>query len=594
MVQKKVFVLGISCFYHDAAAALLEDGVVVAAAQEERFTRKKHDEAFPRSAVAYCLSERGITIEDVQYVVFYDKPILKFERLLMTYMKVWPRGLRSFVDAMRVWLKYKLWIENTIAKELGYKGDIYFTEHHYAHAASAYYGSPFNDAAIVTLDGVGEWDTTTIGYGQGNKLVLTHALHFPHSIGLFYSALTYYLGFQVNSAEYKVMGLAPYGNPDIYYKQMRELVHMKKDDGSVALNMQYFAYEYSMFMINKKFEALFGAPARSPDAPLTQRDKDIAASLQKVTEEIVEGVVVQALRLHPSENLCLAGGVALNAVANGKLLAKKIAKQIYIQPAAGDAGGAVGAACYLYFDTLKNEKHGSVMETVYLGPAFSNEAVEKSIHDLSLTLPEKIRYTKLADDALYNAIASLLANNHIIGWFQGRMEFGPRALGNRSIIADPRQKENWQRVNLKIKYRESFRPFAPTVLEEYADEYFALNGHRSPHMTLVAQVKSTTLPAVTHVDNSARIQTVNPKENERFYKLITAFFKLTSCPVLINTSFNVRGEPIVCTPGEALAGFMNTEMDDLVLGNYLITKTDNPHLKRAAGAEAHLARFSLD
>jgi len=593
MNTKTTKILGISCFYHDAAAALLIDGKIVAAAQEERFTRIKHDENFPENAIIYCLESEGLTISDIDYVVFYDKPILKFERLLQTFFKVWPRGLALFIMAMRTWLRKKLWIEHTISKNLGFKKDILFTEHHYAHAASAYHCSSFNDAVVVTMDGVGEWDTTTIGFGKDNAVQLTKSIHFPHSLGLLYSALTYYLGFRVNSAEYKVMGLAPYGNSDIYYEKFQELITVL-EDGSFNLNMKYFGYESSAKMINNRFCDLFGGPARRGDDELLQRHKDIAAALQKVTEEIVLKIVRFAHSLHPSENLCLAGGVALNCVANGRILETGLFKNIYIQPAAGDAGGAIGAATYLYFDVLKNEKRDDVMENVYLGPEFSNDEIKNFLDTFREQGNEALQYTFLLDDELMPYVAGRIAKNYVIGWFQGRMEFGPRALGNRSIIADARNKENWQRVNLKIKYRESFRPFAPTVLEEETENYFRLRGHTSPYMLLVAQVKRDDIPAVTHVDGSARIQTISRKQNARFYDLINAFLEQTECPVVINTSFNVRGEPIVATPKDAFSCFAHTEMDYLVLGNYVISKKDNPTLDRTKHTEEYLEKFELD
>jgi len=593
MNKKSTKILGISCFYHDAAAALLIDGKIVAAAQEERFTRIKHDENFPEHAIAYCLESQGLTIGDIDDVVFYDKPILKFERILRTFIKTWPRGLVLFVMAMRVWLKNKLWIENLISKKLSYKRDILFTEHHYAHAASAYYCSTFNDAVVVTMDGVGEWDTTTIGFGKGNILKLTKAIHFPHSLGMLYSALTYYLGFRVNSAEYKVMGLAPYGKSDVFYDKFKKLLTIAPD-GSFRLNMKYFSYEYGTRMTNERFHRLFDGPPRRPESELLQRHKDIAAALQKITEEVVLKIVRYAHTLHPSENLCLAGGVALNCVANGRILKTGLFKNIYIQPAAGDAGGAVGAACYLYFDVLKNEKRNDVMENAFLGPEFRNEEIKQFLDGLIRASPQPLRYVYYPDEKLFPTVARLIAHNEVVGWFQGRMEFGPRALGSRSIIADARNKENWQRVNLKIKYRESFRPFAPTVLEEEAQRYFDLSGAVSPYMLLVAQTKKDDVPAVTHVDGSARIQTINKEQNERFYNLIKEFYRETGCPVVINTSFNVRGEPIVCTPRDAFNCFVHTEMDYLVLGNYVISKKENPSLENTKESAEYLERFKLD
>lgn len=593
MQNKDIKILGISCFYHDAAAALLVNGKIVAAAQEERFTRKKHDKEFPEHAIAYCLESCRYAIKDIDYVIFYDKPAQKFERLLKTFITVWPRGLSLFIKSMRSWFYDKLWMERAIAKKLKWEKEILFCEHHYSHAASAYYCSPFDDAAIITMDGVGEWDTTTIGMGRGNRIELTKTIQFPHSLGLVYSALTHYLGFKVNSAEYKVMGLAPYGNPNIYEKQFKELIQIK-DDGSFRLNMKYFSYEYDEAMTNNRFNELFACPPRKRESALEQRHKDIAASLQKTTEEITLKTARHAQKIHPSENLCLAGGVALNCVANGKILESGLFKNIYIQPAAGDAGGAVGAACFLYYAVLKNQKSESAMETAYLGPQWNNDEIKKFLEETNEGMEHPLAYVFMTDDKLTRHAAQMIADNQVIGWFRGRMEFGPRALGNRSILADARNKENWQRVNLKIKYRESFRPFAPTVLEEKADEYFNLKGHSSPYMLLTAQVKKNTIPAVTHVDNSARIQTVNREQNPRYYDLINEFYALTDCPVIINTSFNVRGEPIVCSPKDALHCFVNTEMDCLILGNYVIAKKENPNIHTLARTSGYLTEFELD
>jgi len=587
--SKQTIILGLSCFYHDSAAAILVDGKVIAAAQEERFTRIKHDENFPRNAVEYCLSFSGFTIKDVDYVVFYDKPITKFERLLQTYIKVWPRGLRSFIMAMETWLKKKLWIEGTIAKELKFDGKILFTEHHYSHAANAYYCSDFDEATIITVDGVGEWDTTTIGHGKGGELKLEKSISFPHSLGLLYSALTYYLGFKVNSAEYKVMGLAPYGNPNEYYDKFKELIEIK-EDGGYHLNMKYFSYEYGQTMTNKNFDKLFGAPPRNPESELTQRDKDIASALQKITEEVMLKIVKYAHSLYPTQNLCIAGGVALNCVANGKILKHGPFKNVYIQPASGDAGGAIGAACLVYYDMLGNKKESSATDTIYLGPQFSDQTIKDFLDSKELD----IKYKFLGDKETPSILAKLISENYVIGLFQGRMEFGPRALGNRSIIADARNKENWQRVNLKIKFRESFRPFAPSILEEQAEKYFDLGGQTSPYMLMVAKANTQDLPAVTHVDNSARIQTINQRQNKKFYDIIKEFEKLTGCPAVINTSFNVRGEPIVCTPKDAFNTFLNTDMDYLVLGNYLVSKADNPKLKILRNTNEYLTTFVLD
>ncbi len=578
-------ILGLSFDYHDAAVAILKDGELVAAAQEERFTRKKHDEHFPTNAIDYCLKEAGLTIQDIDYVVFYEKPILKFDRLLETFVYTWPHGLKTFLKAIPVWMKSKLWVKQTIQKTLGYSGPILFSEHHLSHAASAFYPSGFEEAVVVTIDGVGEWETTTIGYGKGDDLTITESIHFPDSLGLLYSALTYYLGFKVNSAEYKVMGLAPYGDPEPYDSAMRKLIQLNPD-GSYQLDQRYFAYTYGLTMTNKKFDRLFGAPPRQPESPLTQREKDIAASLQRITEEAVLGIVKHAYELHPSENLCLAGGVALNCVVNEKILKQSPFKRIFIQPAAGDAGGALGAALYMSH-TVFNNPRSFEMKHTYLGPAFSDHEIKEALES------QKIVCHKQDRDALIKTAARLIANNHVVGWFHGRMEFGPRALGNRSILADPRKKENWQRVNLKIKFRESFRPFAPSVLEDKSSDYFD-NVCPSPFMLLTAQTKTKDIPAVTHVDNSARLQTINREQNPMYYNLIQTFGDITGCPLLINTSFNVRGEPIVCSPQDAIQCFLNTDMDDLFIGSYRVSKSENIHLIRPEDRERYLKTFNLD
>lgn len=599
MTQKDVYILGLSFDYHDSAAALIKNGQVIAAVQEERFTREKHDADLPINSINYCLNFASITSEDLYGVVFYEKPFIKFERLLKTYINAWPKGLLSFIKAMLSFLKGKLWVESRIRKALGeYKGPIFFTQHHYSHAASAYYCSGFNESVVVTMDGVGEFDTTTIGFGQGNALKLTHTLEFPHSLGLLYSALTYYLGFKVNSAEYKVMGLAPYGDPEKYYQKFKELVEIK-EDGSFRLNMKYFSYEYGLRMTNKKFDKLFGAGPRQPESPLTQREKDIAAALQKITNEIVLAIVNKAKSLFPSKNLCLAGGVALNCVANGKILEKQWFDNIYIQPAAGDAGGAVGAALFVYFNGLNNTfplVDKQVMESVYLGPEYSQQEVEKFLqNDVKEIIGQdkEVVYEKFSDEGIIAKIAELITGNNVIGLCNGRMEFRPRSLGNRSIIADARNKENWQKVNLKIKFRESFRPFAPTVLEDKIAECFNINCS-SPYMLLVASVKRLDIPAVTHIDNSARIQSVNRKQNQRYYDIINSFDSKTGCPVIVNTSFNVRGEPIVLSPKDAFNTFLNTFMDFLVLGNYLISKKENEQLVDQAKMRAYIGTFKLD
>lgn len=588
-------ILGLSFFYHDSAAALVRGGIVVAAAQEERFTRKKHDESFPQNAIDFCLDYADLSVADIDAIVFYEKPILKFERLLMTYIKTWPYGFRSFLKAMLSWLPSKLWVEKKIRKTLKFEGPIYFTEHHMAHAAGSYFASPFFDSVIVTMDGVGEWDTTTIGYGSGKDIKLTHEIPFPHSLGLLYSAMTYYLGFKVNSAEYKVMGLAPYGNPDEYYEHMKLLVDVR-DDGSFELDMSFFSYEYGLVMTSPKFNLLFEGKPRDPESELTQREKDIAAALQRITNEIVLKIVKHAKKLHPSKNLCLSGGVALNCVANGLIMDEGLFDNIFVQPASGDAGSAVGAALYVH-NVLYEEgnKKNNAMQSIYLGDEFEDSKIESflNIEAKEIVGGEKVIFKKYNDEELFKNIAEVLEGDNAIGWFQGRMEFGPRALGNRSIIADPRNKDNWQKINMKIKFRESFRPFAPSILADHAKEYFKLP-IESPYMLLVAPVIKDNIPAVTHVDKSARIQTVTKVQNERFYNLIEEFYKKTGCPVVINTSFNVRGEPIVRTPSEAFKCFINTDMDYLVLGNFVVSKKDNPNLAKYSEKEKYLSEFSLD
>ena len=571
-------ILGISAYYHDSAACLLRGGEIVAAAQEERFTRKKHDEAFPKNAVDYCLKAGGIAAKDLDYVAFYDKPFVKFERLLTTYLATFPRGIVSYLKAMPVWLKEKLWVRSLIREELrGYAGEILFGEHHQSHAASSFLMSPFAEAAICTADGVGEWTTTSLGRGEGTHFELTSEIRFPHSIGLLYSALTYYLGYKVNSAEYKVMGLAPYGEPKYAQKILDELIDLR-DDGSFHLNMKFFDFATGLRMTNAKFDALFGEPPRGAEAPLTQFHKDIAASIQRVTEEAMLRIARTLHAQTGSKNLCLAGGVALNCVANGRILRETPFEDLYIQPAAGDAGGAVGAAAYVWHSLLKNPRNGG-MKSVYLGPEFSDAEVEDYLKSLG------VPYKRHDEKALVEETAKLLENQAVVGWMQGRMEFGPRSLGARSILADARNAENWQRVNLKIKFRESFRPFAPVVLAEKADEWFALGGKESPYMLLTAEVRADkrTIPAVTHLDHSARIQTITRAQHPRYYDLVREFDARTGCPVLINTSFNVRGEPIVCTPQDAFRCFMRTDMDALVIGSFILLKESMP--ERIAGED---------
>ncbi|OGN29990.1 MAG: hypothetical protein A3A33_01555 [Candidatus Yanofskybacteria bacterium RIFCSPLOWO2_01_FULL_49_25] len=562
-------ILGISCFYHDSAACLIKDGHIVAAAQEERFTRKKHDERFPIKAIEYCLKEGGITIDQVDILTFYDKPFLKFERLLETYLSYAPRGLRSFLLAMPVWLKEKLWVPSVIKKEIGYKGKIIFAEHHQSHAASAFYPSPFQEAAILTIDGVGEWATASYGIGKDKGMKIEAEIHFPHSLGLLYSAFTYYTGFKVNSGEYKVMGLAPYGKP-IYVGRIYKYLVDLKEDGSFRLNMEYFNYAQGLTMTNNKFHQLFGGPPRKPESKLTQREMDIARSIQDVTEEIMLRLARYVHQQTGQKNLCLAGGVALNCVANGRILREGPFEDIWIQPAAGDAGGALGAALFVWHQELNNARSADGIHDTqcgsYLGPSYTNTEVK---HFLDM---EGISYRELQDSELFNETAGLLAQQKVIGWFSGRMEFGPRALGNRSIIGDARDPNMQKNMNLKIKFRESFRPFAPSVLAEYAPKYFDID-RPTPYMLLTASVKKKIIPAVTHIDNSARPQTVHAETNPRFHNLLEAFRKKTDCPVIVNTSFNVRGEPIVCTPEDAYRCFMRTDMDYLVLENFLIDKT---------------------
>ena len=558
-------ILGISCFYHDAAAALVRDGQLVAAVQEERFTRKKHDAEFPIHAIDYCLKRAGIAARELDYVGFYDKPFVKFERLLYTYIATFPKSLASFLKAMPVWLKDKLWIPQLIRNELDYDGPILFSEHHQSHAASAFLISPFQKAAVLTIDGVGEWETTTYGVGEGNAVKMLKRIHFPHSLGLLYSAFTYYLGFKVNSAEYKVMGLAPYGKP-LYYEVIMEELIRPKEDGSYKLNMKYFGYDYGLTMTNRRFERLFGRPPREPEGVLEQFHKDVAASIQKVTDVLMVRMANHLYEQTKLDQLCLAGGVALNCVANAKVLKQTPFKELFIQPAAGDAGGAVGTAYHIYNTLLGNDRN-FVFGDVFLGPEFPETEIRDYLDSLG------VEYTVHSRDDLLREGARLISEQNVVGWFQGRMEWGPRALGNRSILADARNPENQSKVNQKIKFRESFRPFAPAVLLEKASEYFDCE-IPSPYMLLTAQVREDKrcIPAVTHVDGSARLQTVAQDENPLFHDLIEEFYRQTGCPVIINTSFNVRGEPIVCTPHDALKCFMRTNMDCLVMGNCILDK----------------------
>ena len=589
--MKPFHILGISAYYHDSAACLVRNGEIVAAAQEERFTRVKHDPSFPSHAVAFCLREGGLAAGDLDAVAFYEKPFLKFERLLQTYLAFAPRGLRSFVTAMPLWIRHKLWMRDNIRKELGFAGRIVFPEHHESHAASAFFPSPFREAAFLTIDGVGEWTTTSWGTGRGNGLEILAELQFPHSLGLLYSAFTYYTGFKVNSGEYKVMGLAPYGEPKYRDLILSELMDLK-EDGSFRLNMAYFDYCTGFTMTNGRFDRLFGGPPRKPESPLTQRDMDLARSVQDVTEEVMLRMARTIHRETGMKNLCLAGGVALNCVGNGRILREGPFESVWIQPAAGDAGGAVGAALFAWHQVLGNPREvqepADRMRGAYLGPAWDRDSL------LAYLQKSGIAYTELSEAELPATVADLIASEKVIGWFQGRMEFGPRALGSRSILGDARSPRMQEVMNLKIKFRESFRPFAPTVLREKASEYFEID-RESPYMLLVAPVRKeicremsdeerarfgldklhvvrSCVPAVTHVDYSARVQTVDRDVNPLFYRTIEALHERHGCPLVINTSFNVRGEPIVCSPDDAYRCFMRTNMDFLVMGPFLLDK----------------------
>jgi carbamoyltransferase len=566
-------VLGISCYYHDAAAALLRDGEIIAACQEERLSRKKHDANFPARAVKYVLREAGIGPEKLDAVGFYDKPLLKFERMLSTYVATFPRSFNSFRKAMPVWIKEKLWVPSLIRKELRpYKGPIYFAEHHMSHAASCFLVSPFEEAAILTVDGVGEWATASFGRGKGSEITLFKEIRFPHSLGLLYSAFTYYLGFKVNSAEYKVMGLAPYGKPVHYDRIMKEMVHLN-EDGSFKLDMKYFSYDYGLRMTNGAFDEFFGGPPRKPETWMNEREFDIAASVQKVCEEVVLTMARYIHRETGLDRLCMAGGVALNCVANGRVIRETPFKQLFVQPAAGDAGGSVGVAHWLY-NTLEKQPRGKPWTHAYLGPGYSDQEIREYLD------ANAIPYSAPGRQELLERTARLIADGNVVGWFQGRLEFGPRALGGRSILADPRDPKMRDTLNMKIKFREGFRPFAPSVLAERNAEWFEIECD-SPYMLLVAQVREgkRVIPSVTHVDGSARIQTVSREASPLYYDLIREFDRLTGVPVVINTSFNVRGEPIVCTPHDAYLCFMRTNMDHLVLGPYLLEKQGQPVLR---------------
>ncbi len=590
-------ILGISAFYHDSAACLVKDGEIIAAAQEERFTRKKHDHNFPSNSVNFCLKYGEINSSQIDLIAFYDKPFLKFERLLETYLSYAPIGIKSFIKSMPLWIKEKLWMKDFIQKELQYDGKIIFPEHHLSHAASAFFPSPFSEAAILTMDGVGEWTTTSFGIGTGNEINLLSEIKFPHSLGLLYSAFTYYTGFKVNSGEYKVMGLAPYGEPKYKELILKELIEVK-EDGSFKMNMKYFDYCAGLTMTNKRFNKLFGGSPRKPESKLTQRDMDLARSVQDVTEEIVLKMANHVYNETGMKNLCLAGGVALNCVANGRLLRESPFEKIWIQPAAGDAGGALGAALLGWFGysekpRVANEKN-DIQKGSFLGPEFSDNEIEDFL------LKNNIHFQKKSSKEITSIAADLIAEEKVLGWFRGRMEFGPRALGARSILGDARSSSMQSVMNLKIKFRESFRPFAPSVLIDNVNDYFEMD-RESPYMLLVAEVKNnrrikinenntlfgidklnlirSDIPAVTHVDYSARIQTVHKETNPAFYDLLDALNKKYGCAVVINTSFNVRGEPIVCTPEDAFKCFMRTNIDYLIMGNYLIDKKEQQKVK---------------
>jgi len=587
-------ILGISCFYHDSAACLVQDGRLAAAAQEERFTRKKHDQDFPTQAIQYCLEHANISASQLDYVAFYDKPLLKFERILETYLAFAPIGIQSWLMSIQLWLRQKLWIPDLIRKDLDYEGEIIYPEHHESHAASAFFPSPFSRAAFLTMDGVGEWTTTSYGIGNENQVKIQAELTFPHSLGLLYSAFTYYTGFKVNSGEYKVMGLAPYGEPKYVQTILDNLMDLK-EDGSFKLNMAYFNYGAGLTMTNKKFDALFGGPPRARETELGQREMDLARSVQEVTEEVMLRTGRHIHRESGEKNLCMAGGVALNCVGNGRILREGPFENIWIQPAAGDAGGALGAALFTWHQFLGNPRHVNgkdSQEGSYLGPEFGTDEIKKFLSDYNIPCAE------LSEAELTERVSDILLDGKVIGWFQGRMEFGPRALGGRSIIGDARSSSMQKIMNLKIKFRESFRPFAPSVLEEKVSDFFEID-RESPYMLLVAKVKADKLremtdeeqelfgidklnvvrsciPAITHVDYSARIQTVCKETNPRYHQLIAAVDRKEGCPVIINTSFNVRGEPIVCTPMDAYKCFMRTEMDFLALGNFLLDKKEQP------------------
>ncbi len=627
-----MYILGLSAFYHDSAAVLIKSETIIAAAQEERFTRVKHDSGFPKESIKYCLEEANISIDDVNYIAFYDKPLIKFERLLETYLNEAPKGIKSFMMSIPIWLKEKLFLKETLARKFveliqelnptfknkhlkKYKKKIIeklmFGEHHQSHAASAFFPSPFKEAAVLTVDGVGEWVTTSIAYGNGNKIDIVNEIYFPHSIGLLYSAFTYYIGFKVNSGEYKLMGLAPYGKP-IYYDLIKNNLIDIKEDGSFKLDLSYFNYVTGLTMTSKKFHNLFGSLPRKPESKISQKDMDIAASIQKVTEEIIIKQARYTKKVTGSNNLCLAGGVALNCVVNGKLYKENIFDNIWIQPAAGDAGGALGAAYSVYYEEFKNkrilnDKELDKMQGSYLGPQYQKNEIENFLNNVNA----KYKFIN-NEDHLIEIVSNLLSSEKVIGWHYGRMEFGPRALGNRSIIGDARSKQMQSKMNLKIKYRESFRPFAPSVLRENVAEWYDFNSD-SPYMLFVSNINKNKLlkinnteviegfnklkiqrseiPAVTHIDCTARIQTVHKSTNKRYYKLLSKFEEITGCPSIVNTSFNVRGEPIVCSPQDSYNCFMRTEIDALVIENFLLIKKDQPKFN---DKEYWKEKFKLD
>ncbi len=603
-------ILGISAFYHDSAACLVSNGKIVSAAQEERFTKKKHDSSFPKKAIEFCLHDNNLTIEDLDIVAYYDKPFLTFERILETYLSYAPVGIKSFIKALPLWIKKKIWMKEVIKKELGYEGQIIFPEHHESHAASAFFPSPFQEAAFLTMDGVGEWTTTSYGVGKDNNIEILAEITFPDSLGLLYSAFTYYTGFKVNSGEYKVMGLAPYGKPVYKDLILNELIDLK-EDGSFKMNMDYFDYCHGLTMTNEKFNKLMGGPPRKPESQLTQREMDLARSVQDVTEEAVLRICRHIRKETGQKYLCLAGGVALNCVANGKILREGVFEDIWIQPAAGDAGAALGAATFAWYQYLQNERNADneddVQQGSYLGPRFENSQIKDYLKK------NNIPYAELSSDEVPEKIADLIADEKVIGWFQGRMEFGPRALGGRSVIGDARSSKMQETMNIKIKFRESFRPFAPSVVRERASDFFDIDGS-SPYMLLVAPVKEeirrkmteeeeglfgidklhiirSNFPAITHVDYSARIQTVDGKHNPMYYKMIKKLDEKHGCPVIINTSFNVRGEPIVCTPEDAFRCFMRTNMDYLIMENIFLDKKDQKALENDSDWQSE---FELD